>query len=64
MWKTGTKKIIEYNSIIQFLNEASQYGHEIVLGTDSQPFNTGTFLVSVIAVICEDKEYHSRYFYL
>jgi predicted RNase H-related nuclease YkuK (DUF458 family) len=64
MWKTGTKKIIEYNSIIQFLNEASQYGHEIVLGTDSQPFNTGTFLVSVIAVICEDIEYHSRYFYL
>lgn len=63
MWKTGTKKIIEYECIIQFLKEASQHNHEIVLGTDSQPFNTGTFLVSVIAVLCDNKEYHCRYFY-
>jgi predicted RNase H-related nuclease YkuK (DUF458 family) len=64
MWKTGTKKIIEYDCIIQFLKEASRYKHEIVLGTDSQPFNSGTFLVSVIAVLCDDPEYHCRYFYL
>ena len=63
MWKTGTKKIIEYDCIIQFLKEASQYEHEIILGTDSQPFNTGTFLVSVIAVLCNNQEYHCRYFY-
>lgn len=63
MWKTGTKKIIEYDCIIQFLKEASRYGHEIVLGTDSQPFNSGTFLVSVIAVLCDNQEYHCRYFY-
>lgn len=63
MWKTGTKKIIEYDCIIRFLKQASQYKHEIVLGTDSQPFNSGTFLVTVIAVLCEDPDYHSRYFY-
>jgi len=63
MWKTGTKKIIEYDSIVQFLKESSRYGHEIILGTDSQPFNTGTFLVSAIAVLSDNKEYHCRYFY-
>ena len=63
MWRRGSKKIIEYDCIIQFLKEASQYRHEIILGTDSQPFNTGTFLVSAIAVLSDNKEYHCRYFY-
>lgn len=63
MWRTGTKKIIEYDCIIEFLKKASQHEHEIVLGTDSQPFNSGTFLVSVIAIICNHAEYHCRYFY-
>lgn len=63
MWRKGTKKSIEYECIIQFLKEAAQYEHEIVLGTDSQPFNSGTFLVSAIAVLCENQEYHCRYFY-
>lgn len=63
MWKRGTKKPIEYDSIIEFLKQASQYPHEIVLGTDSQPFFSGTFSVSVVAVVCEDLQYHCRYFY-
>ena len=63
MWRRGTKKVIEYECIMQFLKEASQYEHEIILGTDSQPFNTGTFLVTAIVVICKNKEYHCRYFY-
>lgn len=63
MWKRGTKKIIEYDCIIQFLKEASQYEHEIILGTDSQPFNSGTFLVTAVVVICNNKDYHCRYFY-
>ena len=57
------KKIIEYDCIISFLKEASQYEHEIILGTDSQPFNSGTFLVTAIVVICENLDYHCRYFY-
>ena len=64
MWRTGTKKKIEYDCIIEFLKQATQHEHEIVLGTDSQPFNSGTFLVSVIAVLCNNQEYHCRYFYL
>ena len=63
MWRRGSKKIIEYDCIIQFLKEASQYEHEIILGTDSQPFNSGTFLATAIAVLCENKQYHCRYFY-
>ena len=63
MWRTGTKKAIEYECIISFLKEASQYEHEIILGTDSQPFNSGTFSVTAIVVLCENQEYHCRYFY-
>ena len=63
MWRKASKKIIEYDCMIQFLKEASKYEHEIILGTDSQPFNTGTFLVSAIVVLCENQEYHCRYFY-
>ena len=63
MWKTGSKKKIEYDSIIQFLKQASQHEHEIILGTDSQPFNSGTFLVSAIAVLSSEDTYHGRYFY-
>ena len=63
MWRTGTKKIIEYDCIISFLREASQYDHEIILGTDSQPFNSGTFLVTAIVVISSNQNYHCRYFY-
>ena len=63
MWKRGTKKIIEYDCIIQFLKEASQHEHEIILGTDSQPFNSGTFLVTAIVVLCNNQQYHCRYFY-
>lgn len=63
MWRSGTKKIIKYECIIQFLREASQYEHEIILGTDSQPFNSGTFLATAIVVICNNKQYHCRYFY-
>jgi uncharacterized protein len=63
MWRRGSKKIIEYDCIIQFLKEATQYEHEIILGTDSQPFNSGTFLVSAIAVLCDNQDYHCRYFY-
>lgn len=63
MWRRGTKKIIEYDCIIQFLKEASQHEHEIILGTDSQPFNSGTFLVTAIVVLCNNQQYHCRYFY-
>ena len=63
MWRTGTKETIEYEKIIDFLTLASQQTHEFVLGTDSQPFFSGTLLVSVIAVISKDNEYHCRYFY-
>jgi predicted RNase H-related nuclease YkuK (DUF458 family) len=63
MWRRGSKKIIEYDCMIQFLKEASQYEHEIILGTDSQPFNSGTFLASAIVVLCDNKQYHCRYFY-
>jgi predicted RNase H-related nuclease YkuK (DUF458 family) len=64
MWRTGSKKAIEYECIISFLKEASQYKrHEIILGTDSQPFSAGTFSVTAIAVLCENQDYHCRYFY-
>ena len=63
MWRTGNKKPIEYESIISFLKESSHYKHEIILGTDSQPFNSGTFSVTAIAVLCENQDYHCRYFY-
>jgi predicted RNase H-related nuclease YkuK (DUF458 family) len=63
MWRRGNKKIILYDCIIQFLKDASQYEHEIILGTDSQPFNSGTFLATAIVVLCNNRQYHCRYFY-
>tara|TARA_B100000674_G_C37713554_1_gene856322 strand:- start:67 stop:552 length:486 start_codon:yes stop_codon:yes gene_type:complete len=63
MWKTSNKKMIEYDSIVNFLKEAVAYDHQIVLGTDSQPFNSGTFLVTALVVLCQDRAYHCRYFY-
>ena len=63
MWKTGSKKTILYDQILKYLKEVSSYKHEIILGTDSQPFHTGTFLVSAIAILCDEKEYHCKFFY-
>ena len=63
MWRKATKENITFDEVMAFLKEASRHEHEIILGTDSQPFNTGTFLVTAIVVICKDQQYHCRYFY-
>lgn len=64
MWKTGSKTKIEYEGVLSFLELASAYEHQIYVGTDSQPFFSGTFLVTAIVVLSSEPEYHSRYFYL
>jgi predicted RNase H-related nuclease YkuK (DUF458 family) len=63
MWKTGNKERIDYSSVVEFIESATRFEHEIILGTDSQPFRSGTFLVTVIAVLCKNRDYHARYFY-
>jgi len=63
MWRRGSKEKTNFEEIVGFLKLATQYNHEIILGTDSQPFKSGTFLVTAIVILCESKQYDCRYFY-
>jgi len=63
MWRRGTEEKTNFQEIVEFLNCASQHNHEIILGTDSQPFRSGTFLVTAIVILCDCKKYNCRFFY-
>lgn len=64
MWKTGSRKPTDIESVLSFLESASLTQHKIYVGTDSQPFFSGSFLVTAVAVLSLNPDYHSKYFYL
>jgi predicted RNase H-related nuclease YkuK (DUF458 family) len=64
MWKRGSGLTISKEEMISFLETTLCKEHQIVIGTDSQPYHKGAFMVTAIAVLCDDPNLHGRYFYL
>lgn len=63
MWrKTGSQST--WDSVgEEVLKVARTKGHEIVIGSDSQPFADYVIIVTAIAFLSEDKDLHGRFFY-
>jgi predicted RNase H-related nuclease YkuK (DUF458 family) len=64
MWRNGKGDKVTLTDVLSFVEKAHASGSQVVVGTDSQPFNHGTFSVSVIAFLSNDRSVHGRYFYL
>lgn len=63
MWrKPSTQKSWE-SLDEEILKVARSRGHEIVIGSDSQPFKDYVIIVTAIAFLSEDKSLHGRFFY-
>jgi uncharacterized protein len=64
MWKTGKKKKIEFNKIINILEEVSKSkNHKIIVGTDSVRLGEDFVFANAICVLNNNNFYDRKYFY-
>ena len=64
MWKTGKKKKIEFNKIINILKEVSKSkDHKIIVGTDSVRLGGDFVFANAICVLNNNNFYDRKYFY-
>ena len=64
MWKTGKKKKIEFNKIINILEEVSKSkDHKIIVGTDSVRLGEDFIFANAICVLNNNNFYDRKYFY-
>ncbi len=64
MWKTGKKKKIEFNKIINILEEVSKSkDHKIIVGTDSVRLGEDFVFANAICVLNNNNFYDRKYFY-
>ena len=63
MWRNGRGDKVSFEEVLSFLKQAYRTSR-VIIGTDSQPFNQGSYSVSAIAILSEDRRFHGRYFIL
>ena len=64
MWKTGKKKKIEFDKIINILEEVSKSkDHKIIVGTDSVRLGEDFVFANAICVLNNNSFYDRKYFY-
>ena len=64
MWKTGKRKIIDFEKIINIIKEVSKdKDHKIIVGSDSVKIGEEFIFANAICIINTNKFYDRRYFY-
>ena len=64
MWKTGKRKLIDFDNILHIIKEVSKYkDHKVIVGSDSVKIGKEFIFANAICIINTDQFYDRRYFY-
>ena len=63
-WNTGSKNIIDYNTIILQIKEHSKENGTVYIGTDSFFIKNDCIFATAICLYGADKQKGGRYFYI
>jgi len=65
IWKTGKKKVISYENILEILKDVSDdKNHKIIVGSDSLKTSGYFIFVKSICIINKSNKHDKRFFYL
>lgn len=63
MWKKGSSENTTWDEISNLIPLLSRGDHEIVIGSDSQPFRDGFVIATAICFLASEKSLNRRFFY-
>ena len=63
MWKKGSQEDSSWGAISELIPLLARTEHQVVVGSDSQPFRDGFVVATAVCFCSSDQSLHRRYFY-
>ena len=63
MWKKGSLEETSWGAISELIPLLARTEHQVVVGSDSQPFRDGFIIATAVCFSSSDKTLHRKYFY-